>query len=195
MIPTNRRPRSSISISLAILLLAGCASTISEFYPDSYFFEDRVYQNKPLRFSLTFRSAWSLITDPNEMAGPTRDFAQELREMGLELLFVGTTAEGTQGTRGIAANLNIPARDYAERIRTANAETISEDYGFTDMLADGKPMVRWDYLSHGFRFAEFYFTLDTYNVRIAFWAKPDTFERFLPVYIDIMSSLSFIDRI
>jgi hypothetical protein len=171
-----------------------CAGTIKEFYPDSYFDADRVYMNRPLRFSLTFRGNWVMFTDPNEMHGGTREFARSLQERGAELLFVGTTPEGTQAVRGIAINLNIPTRRYADKIRELNRESITEDLGLSEMRLDGMYMLRWDYLSHGARFSEFFFTLDTYNIRIAFWSTPTVFKRFYPVYLDIMSSLDFVDR-
>lgn len=181
-----------ISCLLALSILLSCASSIRQFYPDSYFTEDGIYQNKALRFSLSFRGNWVLITDPNEMRGNTREFAHDLQERGAELLFVGATSEGAQGVRGIAINLNTLPREYAERVREINADGVSEDFGLRDMLIDGMPMVRWDYVVKDFRFVEFFFTLDTYNTRIAFWTKPAIFERFEPVYLDIMSSLSFI---
>jgi hypothetical protein len=180
--------------SFALLGGLGCAGSMKEFYPDSYFEADRVYMNRPLRFSLTFRGTWVVFTDPNEMRGGTREFAEELQERGAELLFVGTTPEGTQAVRGIAINLNLPPRDYAERIRELNRESIGEDLGLTETLLDGISMIRWDYVSHGARFAEFFFTLDTYNIRIAFWSTPAVFDRFYAVYLDIMSSLDFADR-
>ncbi len=186
--------RTAILALFAVALLLACAAPLKEFYPDSYFAEDGVYQNKPLRFSLTFRGTWYLITDPDDMRGSTRQFARDLRERSAELLFVGATAEGTQGVRGIAINLNVGQREYAEKIHTLNAPDVDEDFGLTETILDGMPMVRWDYRVGEFRFVEFFFTLDTYNLRIAFWTRPSVFERFEPVYLDIMSSLCFIDR-
>ena len=135
-----------------------------------------------------------LVTDPNEMRGSTRKFARDLQDRNAELLFVGATSEGTQGVRCIAINLNAPAHTYAERVQELNKADLALDLGLRDVLIDGMPMVRWDYEVDGFRFVEFFFTLDTYNIRAAFWTKPSIFDRFEPVYLDIMSSLSFVTR-
>jgi hypothetical protein len=181
------------TISTTVLvLLVGCAGTIKEFYPDSFFSEDNIYQNKPIGFTLTFRGQWHIFTDPNEMQGRLRGFAEELQEQGGELLFVGSTVERTQGVRGIAANLNAPAREYAERIRDIN--TVAVDSGLTEMLVANVPMVRWDYYDTGFRFVEFFFRIETYDVRVAFWTKPELFDAFEPVYLSIMSSISRTSR-
>ncbi|MBD3316045.1 MAG: hypothetical protein GF344_09675 [Chitinivibrionales bacterium] len=179
---------------IALICGAGCAGSIKEFYPDSYFEADRVYLNRPLRFSLTFRGNWRLFTDPNEMEEGARTFFRELQKNGAELLFVGATPEGTQAVRAIAINLNLPQRDYAERIRALNRKSIAKDLGLTEMHINGRVMTRWDYVSHGARFAEFFFALDTYNIRIAFWSTPTVFERFYPVYLDIISTLDFVSR-
>ncbi len=177
---------------MILALLVGCAGPIKEFYPDSFFNEDNVYQNKPIGFTLTFRGQWHIFTDPNEMEGRLRGFAEELQEQGGELLFVGSTVERTQGVRGIAANLNAPAREYADRIRDIN--TVAVDSGLTEMIVAGVPMVRWDYHDAGFRFVEFFFRVETYNIRIAFWTKPELFDAFESVYLSIMSSISRVSR-
>lgn len=181
-------------LAAATLILPGCSLTIPQFYPDSYFTEDGVYQNKPLRFSLAFPGNWEIETDPNEMPGDLLRLARKYGELGIELLFVGTTIERTHGVKGIAANLNADTWEYAENIRDQNMGSCTMDSGLTNIVMNEKPMVRWDYRKSGYRFAEFFFTLDTYNVHIAFWARPAAFERFLPVYLDIMSSLTFISR-
>ena len=176
-------------------LLASCAAPFREFYPDSYFIEDGIYQNNPIGFTLVFRGNWHIVTDPLKMERGSRAFARQLRQASAELLFVGTTAEKTQGVRGIAINLNIPCETYAGKIRDLNRDGIKEDFGITPLLLNRMPMARWDYMVENYRFVEFFFTLDTYNVRIAFWTKPEIFERFEPVYLDIISSLSFVSRI
>jgi hypothetical protein len=178
----------------AVALMLTCAVPLKEFYPDSYFVEDRVYQNRALRFTLTFRGDWNLMTSPNEMEGETREFARELQLRGAELLFAGSTVEGTQGVRGITIHLNDPVDEYAEKVRALNKDDVGEDFGLTASVLDGLPVVRWDYTVGEFRFVEFFFTLDTYNVRIAFWTRPDLFERFESVYVDIISSISYVGR-
>ena len=50
-------------------------------------------------------------------------------------------------------------------------------------------MVKWVYDKSGFRFVEFFFNIGTYDIRVSFWTKPDLFEKFLPVYEQIISTL------
>jgi hypothetical protein len=181
--------------AFVVLFPVSCAAPLKEFYPDSYFTEDGIYQNRPIGFTLVFRGNWDIVTDPMKMEKGSRAFAGQLLKSGADLLFVGTTSEKTQGVRGIAINLNIPCEEYAERIRKINAPDITSDSGLTAQLLNNLPMVRWDYTVGEFRFVEFFFTLDTYNVRIAFWSKPAIFERFENIYLDIISSLSFVGRL
>ncbi len=178
-----------------ILLVVGCVAPVGQFYPDSYFSEDRIYQNKPIGFQLRFSRNWNIQTDPQEMWGAGRDLAAQLRKRGAELLFIGATVEQNQGVRAIAANLNLPDSEYAEQIRKLNSDDIEQDFGLTDIFISGERMIRWDYVTGGFRFVEFYFKVDTYNIRIAFWSMPSVFDRFEPVYLDIISSLSLINRL
>jgi hypothetical protein len=56
------------------------------------------------------------------------------------------------------------------------------------------PMVQWIYEKAGFTFVEFFLKIETYNVRIAFWAKPKLFSNFLPVYQDIMGTMILTGR-
>lgn len=186
---------TGFALSALWLLIGGCASHPPQFYPDTYFDEDRVYENKALGFALAYRGNWHITTDPAEMTRSTREFARSLHRSGAELLFVGSTVEATQGTRGIAVNLNMLNEDYAERIRAVNRDDIDEDYGMTETIAFEIPVVKWEYTTGGFRFVEFFFTLDTYNIRIAFWTKPALYENFLPVYEEIMATLSRVSRL
>jgi hypothetical protein len=172
------------------VLVNSCTSNIKQFYPDSYFTEDKIYQNKPLRFILTFNGNWTLFTDPNKMDPGSRQFASLLNKSGAELLFVGATTEGLYGTRGIAVNLNEPVNDYAEYIRNVNKSDISNDRGIVEFIAGRNTMMKWIYDKNGFRFAEFFVNIDTYDIRIAFWTKIDLFDNFLPVFEEIMSTLS-----
>ena len=55
-------------------------------------------------------------------------------------------------------------------------------------------MVTWRYAKDEFRFIEYFFSIDTYNMRIAFWTKPRIFDKFLPVYEEIMGTLSIPGR-
>lgn len=171
-----------------VFLLAQCSPRITSFYPGSYFPQDRTYQNSPLGFSLSFRGNWKIITDPNEMKA-NRSNADLLHKTGGELLFIGYTAEQTQGTRGIAINLNETNREYAGEIKKLNSEEPFIDSGLIDTIISDIPMVEWVYERDGFRFVEFFFRADTYNIRIAFWAKPALFSNFLPVYEDMAGSI------
>jgi hypothetical protein len=175
------------------LILLSCAAQIKPFYPGTFYPEDHTYQNKPIGFSLSYRGNWDLITDPNEMK-QHRSTVKSLHESGAELLFIGFTVEKTQATRGIATNLNETNREYAELIQRVNRSKKAKDYGLSDDTIHNVPMVRWDYARDGFRFVEFFFSVDTYNLRVAFWTKPLLFKNFLPVYKEIIGTLTFIDR-
>ncbi|GAI35280.1 unnamed protein product [marine sediment metagenome] len=186
--------RSVALVFLLAVIIIGCAATIKEFYPDSYFKEDNVYQNKPLRFSLDFQGNWDIETDPNRMDRGIRKEVRRHQKIGVELLFAGTTTDGLQGVSAVAANLNESTQKYAEIIRELNKEYLTADSGLVDMLINGKPIVKWEYSKFDMQYVEFFFTMDTYNVRVAFWAEAPIFKRFLPVYLTIMSSLDFISR-
>ncbi len=179
-------------IILCALLIAGgmnCTAPISQYYPGFYFPEDRVYQNKSLGFTFSFIGNWEIICDPNKMK-ENRSNAVLLHETGGELLFIGYTVEKTQGTRGIAVNLNETNREYAEEITKLNHDDRQIDSGLTDVTIASIPMVRWIYEKAGFSFVEFFFKIETYNVRIAFWTKPKLFSNFLPVYEEVMKSMA-----
>jgi hypothetical protein len=177
-------------ISVAMFsLLCTCAAPIRQFYPGTYFPQDRTYQNKPIGFSLTFRGNWDITTDPNEMS-TNKENAKALHISGAELLFIGSTVEETQGTRGIVINFNETNKKYAEEIQRVNKDLSDTDYGLADVTIHDVPMVRWEYAKGEYRFVEFFFSIDTYNLRVAFWTKPRLYENFLPVYEDIMSTLT-----
>jgi hypothetical protein len=181
------------SLSVAVLsLLCTCAAPIRQFYPGTYFPQDRTYQNKAIGFSLTFQGNWDITTDPNEMS-TNKENAKELHTSGAELLFIGSTVEGTQGTRGIVFNFNETIKKYAEEIQRVNKDLSDTDYGLSDVTIHDVPMVRWEYAKGEYRFVEFFFSIDTYNLRVAFWTKPRLYENFLPVYEDIMSTLTIHD--
>ena len=175
------------------LLSLDCAVPIKQFYPGTFFPEDRTYQNKPIGFSLTYRGNWDIITNPNEMK-QHRSTVKLLHESGAELLFIGFTVEKTQGTRGIATNLNETNREYAELTQRVNRNSRVKDYGICGDTIHNVPMVRWEYAEGEFRFVEFFLSVDTYNLRVAFWTKPLLFKNFLPVYKEIMGTLTLIDR-
>jgi hypothetical protein len=182
-----------IVLVTVFLLSLNCLAPIKQFYPGTFFQEDHTYQNKPIGFSLSYRGNWDIITDPNEMK-QHRKYAKSLQESGAELLFMGSTVENTQATRGIVTNLNETNREYAELIQRVNKSKKVQDYGLCDDTIHNVPMVRWEYSEGEYRFVEFFFSVDTYNLRVAFWTKPLLFKNFLPVYKGIMGTLTLIDR-
>ncbi len=177
---------------ICALIVAGCAAPIKQFYPGTYFPEDRTYQNKSIGFSLTYRGSWELVTDPNLMK-ENKKYAQECQQSGLELLFVGFTAEKMQGTRCIVGNLNETSTEWADYVRRINTTRVDKDFGTTPDTLHGISMMRWEYAKNEIRFVEFFFSVDTYNIRVAFWTTPDLYDKFLPVYKDIMNTLSITD--
>jgi hypothetical protein len=182
------------SLFTGLLFLAlSCAAPIRQFYPGAYYNEDRIYQNKTIGFSCTFRGNWEICTDPNEMR-EHKAYVKELHALGAELLFVGNTVEKTQGTRGIVFNLNKTNKEYAEYIRNINSVDQQSDSGLTDTNIANVPIIEWRYEKQGFRFIEFFFKADTYNVRIAFWTRPEMFPNFLPVYEQIIGTLNLTGR-
>jgi hypothetical protein len=166
-----------------------CAAPLQQFYPDAYYEEDKIYENKPLRFVMQFQGNWLMFTDPRDMDKGSRALARAFARSGYELLFVGATVEGMHGTRGIAVNLNEPVQEYAEQIRRLNAADVQNDKGLVPMIAGRIPLVKWIYDKAEFRFAEFFLNIGTYDIRIAFWSKHELFEKFLPVYEDMISSI------
>jgi hypothetical protein len=184
----------AVLVSVLLLLLPGCSSHIEQFYPDSFFKEDNIYQNRPIRFSLDFQGNWDIETDPNNMSRGIQKEVRRYQKIGVELLFAGTTVDGLQGVSAVAANLNESTQKYAETIRELNMRYLTADSGLVDMLINNKPIVKWEYSKFEMQYVEFFFALDTYNIRVAFWAQPAVFKRFYPVYLEIMSSLEFISR-
>lgn len=165
-----------------------CGGSIEQFYPDRYFQEDAVYQNTFFRYSITFAKDWNIVTDPNLMSKAGSGFAKTLQKQGAELLFLGTTKEGLQGVRGMVANQNYSLGEYAKLIRESNQDGVTGDSGLVTVIINEKPMIKWIYYSNGFKYVEFFLVLDTYDFRIAFWAQPTLFDRFLPEYYTIISS-------
>ena len=174
---------------LAVCLLLCCAPQIKQFYPGTYFPEDRTYQNPSLGFSLTYRGVWDITTEPAQLRD-NRSYARDLHDIGAELLYVGFTVEKTQGTRCIVYNKNETAGRYAEEIRGANREQMDDDSGCAQITVDGRQFSTWRYDENGFCFIEYFFTVDTYDVRVAFWSKSKLFDAFRPVYDEIMGSLT-----
>ena len=179
-------------IAAAIVALQ-CAAPIKQFYPGVYYPQDRTYQNNALGFSFSFRGNWEILTNPNKMR-ENKSNAVLLHQTGGELLFIGYTVEQTQGTRGIVVNLNEPTLQYAREIQKLNADERQVDSGLTEITLAHLPMVKWIYEKDGYSFAEYFFKVDTYNIRIAFWTKPRLFPNFISVYEDMMGSLSLQEQ-
>ena len=184
----NRYSHLSICFA-ALALLVNCAGPLRQFYPDTYFEEDQLYENKPLHFLLQFKGNWELITDPNEFGSSILPLAKQARKEGRELLFVGATAEGRHVVTGMVSNANEPAHDYAEIVRRINKDNVENDQGLTDMIVGRNSMVKWIYDKGNSRIVEFIFVIDTYDIRIIFGTPKELFDKFLPVYEEIMTSL------
>ena len=174
---------------LCFLLL--CAAPLRQFYPDHFFPEDNVYKNEGIGFLLTLRGRWNIITDPDKMNRYYRAFAKTMQEAGGELLFMGSTVEELYGIKAVALNLNEPPGEYAAYIRELNKNEVDNDHEPVDFYAGDHAMEKWVYDKSGYRFVEFFFVVDTYDVRLSFWTKPQLFENFLPVFEEIMSTLEF----
>jgi hypothetical protein len=123
-----------------------------------------------------------------------KHYAKTLHESGAELLFIGFTVEKTQGTRCIVTNLNETDSEYAEEIRRINKNDVENESGCAFDTLNGTPMVIWKYSKSEFRFVEYFFSIDTYNIRVAFWTRPKLFDNFLPVYQGVMSTLAVSGR-
>jgi hypothetical protein len=175
------------------LLMTSCAPAIKQYYQGSFFPEDRTYQNKALGFSLTYRGNWEITTDPNDMQ-ENRAYARELHEIGAELLFIGFTVERTQGTRCIVYNKNETSARYAEEIRLANKEQVDEDSGCGEDTINGHIFSTWKYKNNDFYFIDYFFSVDTYNFRVSFWAMPKLYGNFLPVYREIVGTLTLATK-
>jgi hypothetical protein len=179
-----------ISLPLTIaILLCSCAGPIRQFYPDAYYSEDHLYENKSLHFIMKFAGNWEIITDPNEMGDETKKIARQFQKSGVELLFIGATVEGYHVVRGQAVNLNEPAMDYAQYLRRISAKEVENDQGLTPIVFGKNSMVKWVYDKGQSRIVEYIFTIDSYDIRIAFGTRIEFFEKFLPVYEETMSSL------
>lgn len=187
----SRYCRKALCLGAALLLCANCSPHIRQFYPDTYYTQDNTYENKTIGFLVTFRGAWNIITDPALMNRHYRLFAKTMQNAGGELLFMGSTVEELYGVKAVAINLNESPGDYAAYIRSLNKKEVQDDSVPVPFLTASLPMVKWEFTKSGYRFVEFFFVVDTYNVRISFWTKPALYENFLPVFEDIISSVSY----
>jgi hypothetical protein len=195
MVIENMQERPAVGFSgrvffLLTLLVMLCSAPIKQFYPDTYFPEDNVYENHSLRFLLTFRGNWNIHTDPEEMNRHYKAFARTMQQAGGELLFMGSSVEELYGVKALALNLNEPPHEYAYYIRELNRDEVDQDLEPVEFIAGRHSMVKWVYDKAGYRFVEFFFVVDTYDIRLSFWTKPELFENFLPVFEEIAASLT-----
>jgi hypothetical protein len=174
----------------SVILLSSCASNLKQYYPGRYYLEDSIYENKILQFLITYSGGWYLFANPKEMDQQTRRCAESLHKTHQDLLFTGATADGLYGTRCIAANYNLPIKKFAENIQRANSVDIRNDQGLTDFFAGSTPAVKWVYDQMGFRFTEYYFKIETYDIRISFWTKPELFNNYLGAFEQIIGTLT-----
>lgn len=181
----------SALLFLLITLCVFCTPPIRQYYFDTYHSEDNVYENKPLGFCITYRGNWNIITDPQQMNPAYRAFARSMQNAGGELLYMGSTVEGLYGTRALAINLNEPPEEYASYIRDINADEIDHDSLQIAFNTRHIHTVKWIYDKSGYRFAEFFFVIDTYDIRISFWSKPALFDNFLSVFEEMIGTIEF----
>lgn len=180
-----------LMVTALLLLINGCtAPVLKQFFPGTFYTEDSIYQSKSIRFLITYSGGWYLFTDPKEMDPQTRNFYESLHKSHMELLYAGATTDGLYGTRCIAAQYNLPIKEFAENIRNTNKNSVQNDSGLIDFLAVRNPCVKWSYEQYGFRFVEYFFKIDAYDVRIAFWTKPDLFDNYKSVFELIISTLT-----
>ncbi len=186
--------KQSLSRNLLLLiiplLICSCISPLKQYYPDKFYHEDSIYENKQLRFLITYSSSWYLFTDPKELDKKTQSVYRSFHKSGMELLYAGATTDGLYGTRCIAGNFNIPIKAFAENIRKANSNSLENDQGLIEFYAGSIPAVKWIYDQSGFRFAEYFFKIDTYDIRISFWTKADLFQNYIDIFELIMSTLT-----
>jgi hypothetical protein len=173
-----------------IILFTSCVSSYKQFYPGTYYLEDSIYENKTLQFLITYPRGWYLFVEPYEMDQKMRDFAVELHKKHLELLFAGATTDGLYGSRCIAANLNLPVKDFAESVRRANKHSIENDQGLIQFYAGLVPAQKWVFDQMGFRFVEYFIKINGCNIRFTFWTKPEQFNRYIDIFEVIMSTLT-----
>jgi hypothetical protein len=194
----GRQSRRAAGVALclcaacAVMSLSGCALFAPrQFYADTYYAQDHVYQNSTLGFALMYAPGWVLWTDPKGMDRSRQAAAKALARQGAELIFAGQTSEGAHGTRGIVENLNKSPQDYLTAVKSANAKSIEKDLGTATFMAGDILTMKWEYQYRGLRFVEFLFQVRTYDVRIAFWSTPERYPEFLPAYEDIMATLNY----
>lgn len=175
---------------IILLLISSCISPLKQYYPDKFYHEDSIYENKQLRFLITYSSSWYLFTNPKELDRKTQAVYRSFHKSGMELLYAGATTDGLYGTRCIAGNFNIPIKTFAENIQKANRNSLENDQGLNEFYAGPIPAVKWIYDQSGFRFAEYFFKIDTYDIRISFWTKAELFQNYLDAFELIMSTLT-----
>jgi hypothetical protein len=179
-----------ISIVSALLMLSSCAPQLKRFYDGQYYIEDSIYENKSLQFIITYKRGWYLFTQEYEMDNATKAFAHSLHKRNQELLYAGATSDGLYGSRCIAANFNFSVEQFANNIRNANKNDVQKEYGLTNTVIGEYPAYKWVYDQKGFRFVEYFFKINTCDIRIAFWTKTELYANNIDVFEDIISTIS-----
>ena len=165
--------------------MADC--TPPQRYDGFYVKADSFYKNSDIGMTISFPGKWIIETDPRRMDRSARSFAKDLQAFGSDLLLSGVTADKNQAVRCIVENANLSAKEYAEDVRNANKADVLADSGIST-LSQGGP-VRWEYSVGSYRFAEYFYQIDTYDIRMAFWTNNGTFERFKAVYDETAKGL------
>ncbi len=179
-------------VAAALLMGMACSPPVKNggiYFDEQYFDSDGVYENRDVKFNLRLSGKWDICANPNTMLPAARDFAKELAALGADLLFSGTTADGRQAVRCIVTNSNMSAPEYAQAIRGANADSVLADSGLTYLFANDSSVVKWEYSVGKFRFVEYFYLLGTYDMRLAFWTDPATFDRFKIIYENTAKSV------
>ncbi len=177
-------------IVTALMFLTSCAPQLKRFYDGHFYIEDAIYENKSLQFIITYKRGWYLFTEEYEMDNTTKALARSLHKRNQELLYAGATADGLYGSRCIASNFNFPVEQFAKNIRDANKSDVQKEYGLTQAVIGELPAYKWVYDQMGFRFVEYFFRINTCNIRIAFWTKSELFDYNISVFEDIISTMS-----
>ena len=151
-------------------------------YDGLYVDRDCFYKNYDIGMTVRFPGKWRIETDPRKMNRSARSFARSLGLFGSDLLFSGVTADGNQAVRCIVENANMTVSEYAEGVRKANRREVNDDSEMTVIEPGSGGPIRWEYSVGAYRFAEYFYKFDTYDIRMAFWTNRSTFERFRSVY-------------
>jgi hypothetical protein len=180
------------AITGLLLAFAACSPPVKNggiYFDEQYYENDGIYENRDVKFNLRLSGKWDVCANPKAMLPAARDFAKDLEKQGADLLFSGTTADGRQAVRCIVTNSNMSAPEYAQAIRDANADSVTADSGLSFLYPEDSSVVKWEYSVAQFRFCEYFYQLGTYDMRLAFWSDPSTFDRFKVIFENTAKSV------